>query len=201
MSMIFPEYDATFIHIPKCGGSFIENILKKITKGSNPIKTESVGRHATHFQILNKTKKIFSQVREPVSWYLSYFRYCKGKPKVWEPHVWHPTDILAKCDWTDFNKWIFSIQKIRPSYLTRMYESFIGDERMITNIKTFRLEDMPESLNNIFLYLNINKKIPKINEADYNKSLFELPEINKETINLIKEREINLYERFYKEKL
>lgn len=199
--MIYPECDATFIHIPKCGGSFIENFLKKITKEQHPLKTPSVGRHATHFQILNRTNKKFAQVREPISWYVSYFRYCNGKPKVWEPNVWHPTDILSKCDWSDFNKWVFSIQKMRPSYLTRMYELFIGDEIMSNNIKIFRLEDMPKSIDEILNYLNINKKKPLINDSYYNKSTFKKPEVEEETIKLIKEREINIYERFYKEKL
>lgn len=202
MSAVYPEYNAIFIHIPKCGGTFIENVLSKVTRFQTPSKTPSVGRHATHFQILNKHTKKFAQVREPLSWYVSYYRFCKDRNKtVWEPNVWHPTDILSTCDWSEFNIWIKSVQKCRPSFLTRMYESFIGDERMINGIQIFKLEDMPGSLKDIFQFLGIKKKIPQYNKHDYNQSNYPIPEITKETIDLVKEREINIYERFYKDKL
>ena len=198
MSAFYPDLNATFVHIPKCGGSFIENILSKATKQEPVEKTKLVGRHATYFQILNKANKVFSQVREPVSWYVSYYRFCKDKKRtIWEPKVWHPTDILSKCDWSDFNKWVKSVQKIRPSFLTRMYESFLGDERMSTGIRIFRLEDMPYSLKHIFDYLETNKEIPEIIDTDYNKSISSIPRISRKTIKLIKEREKNIYERFY----
>lgn len=201
MSAYYPELNAVFIHIPKCGGTFIENVLGKVTRHQSPSRTPSVGRHATHFQILNKASKKFSQVREPLSWYVSYYRYCSGMPKVWEPSWWHPTDILAKADWSDFNTWIKSIQKIRPSFLTRMYEAFLGDERMSNGITIFKLEQMPNAMNDIFKFLGIKKKMPKITDLDYNKSNFPKPTINQDTIDLIKEREINIYERFYPENL
>jgi len=198
MSCFYPEYDATFIHIPKCGGTFIENAMSKITEQIPAQTTPLVGRHSTYFQITKKGSKIFTQVREPVGWYLSYYRFCKYKKiTLWEPKVWHPTDILDSCDWSEFNQWVFSVQKLRPSFLTRMYEAFIGDERMKTGIKIYRLEDMPESIKKIFEYLNINKKVPEMLESEYNKSEYEMPEVKCDTITLIKEREKNIYERFY----
>lgn len=198
MSAFYPDLQAVFVHIPKCGGTYIENVLSKITTQLEPEKTNSVGRHATFFQILNKADKVFSQVREPVSWYLSYYRFCKYKQIfLWEPNVWHPTDILANCDWSDFNKWVFSVQKLRPSFLTRMYESFVGDERMKTNIQIFRLEDQPNATLKIFEYLNISANVPKLDRTEYNESVFEIPAIHNDTVALIKEREKNIYERFH----
>lgn len=197
MSAFYPKLNAIFVHIPKCGGCYIENVLNKLTTENEPEKTLSVGRHATYFQILNKADKVFTQVREPVSWYLSYYRFCKYKQIfLWEPNVWHPTDILAKCDWSDFNKWVFSVQKMRPSFLTRMYESFIGDERMKTGIEIFRLEDQPQAMDKVFQYLNIKSPVPVVGEEDYNKSIFDIPSIHNDTVALIKEREKNIYERF-----
>ncbi len=198
MSAFYPDLKTTFVHIPKCGGSFIENILSKVTKQEPVEKLPLVGRHATYFQILNKSNKVFSQVREPVSWYVSYYRFCKDKKQTkWEPTVWHPTDILSKCDWSEFNKWVKSIQRLRPSFLTRMYESFLGDERMSTGIKIFRLEDMPGSLKDIFKYLELDCKIPEVLDSDYNKSISKIPRVSNQTIRLIKKTERNIYERFY----
>jgi hypothetical protein len=180
-----------FIHIPKTGGSVIENGIKKKYKQTlysgrtndllpHPYNTKSSQHqfYTTLYEYRNKLNlnfdkiKIFSVVRNPYDRIISDL-------------FWHS---LIKKEFTD--EQVYDV--IKNNYLNRnnldnhnepQYK-FVTDEKnnLIPNIKIFNCETLNESNDelNTFLGININIKQNNVNK-DYSRYL------NKKSISLINE--------------
>lgn len=74
MAIYIPEYNLTFIHVPKTGGSSIQSWLLENTKYVNPKKSVhwTVCKSKQHFDDIGKT---FCVVRNPWDWMVSWYEY------------------------------------------------------------------------------------------------------------------------------
>jgi hypothetical protein len=68
MAVVTPT--ATFLHIPKCGGTWVMHALAAL--GLDP-RVEPAGQH--HAIVCPPGRFVFTFVRHPLSWYLSFWQY------------------------------------------------------------------------------------------------------------------------------
>ncbi|MDA9589719.1 hypothetical protein N9R65_02895 [Opitutales bacterium] len=154
MSLIFKNNPLQFIHLPKTGGVWVEEALKRAgvavcRRGHehgdldrvlsdqlsfNGWVNPRIGRRL--YQIKRKTGNPIQQprrfcfVRNPFSWYESYWRFMMehswfqyGHPN--DPERWHPWSEILHIQENDFNRFIERILQERPGYLTNLYMSFV----------------------------------------------------------------------------
>lgn len=123
MALILPK--STFLHIPKTGGIWVRNAIKRAN-----INTVEYGEQHSHFNELlkyrdkqfYKKKLIFTFIRHPLSWYQSRWAF---RVK----HGWrmrHPLDF--NCASNDFHVFVKNCIKHKPGgWVTWLYQSFIDN--------------------------------------------------------------------------
>lgn len=135
--IIVPKY-AVFYHVPKTGGSFVNQVVMDTCEreGLAYRLIKNNQRHATPGQVLIGHEQppmdlpTFCVFRRPVSWYESWWRYmCK-------PHTrWsriknsdhHPFQPLYKCWDTDFPAFIEKVLELECGYLGKLYARYQCD--------------------------------------------------------------------------
>ncbi len=97
--------NALFLHIPKTGGSWVEQALREIgVQIEQPATIPGVTfRHSLLSMFQERYPYVFTFVRHPLGWYESWWKYQSGAWIVWEPGVWHPQRSLEKCRSGDFS--------------------------------------------------------------------------------------------------
>jgi len=189
-----------FLHIPKTGGVWLSQILRKI---SAPIE---VGHQHSHFPQLCQiyepdwfiSKFIFTMVRHPITWYQSRwaFRVKYG----W--HSSHPLDY--NCASNDFNQFVINALEYKPDgwYTYEIDQFMCGVPGGIRHV--IKLEDglngVIEAINQIGLQYDINviKSIPRVNDSDMGGRTSKYwakyrPDVYKRVINV----ERRVIDRYY----
>ncbi|MDA9748682.1 hypothetical protein N9U75_00860 [Pelagibacteraceae bacterium] len=165
-----------FFHIPKTGGKFIDQVLVK----NNLYLCRIGSRHSNYDHInpiisqsnltinfknkkksinikLNHPLKFFCVIRDPLSWYESWFKYNSkinfegGKDKG-DYLNWHITSPLTECNNENFNNFMYCVNKSKPGFVTYLFNSYIIN----TKIQLIRFENFAENLKNFFLENNFN---------------------------------------------
>ena len=146
--------NATFLHIPKTGGTWITSYFEETN-----IYYEELGRTHLHCGELKETKDlIFCFIRHPLTWYLSYW-HCKNQQVVDRGGGY--LDEIVDQPFYDF---IENILQTHPGYLTGFYNGYTYCSHFVG-----KQEYLRKDLNNLLKYLRI----------PYNKSyLFEKPKEN-----------------------
>lgn len=133
MAVILTEANAAFVHIPKCGGSWVENVLRELgietqhatlpeRFGESPLEL----RHTTPGH-LDGFAYSFTFVRHPVTWYESCWSYWKHSSwKQFNPSGWHPWRIIDPCRHRSFRDFVRCVLERQGAYVTRMYAWYIG---------------------------------------------------------------------------
>jgi len=115
-----------YFHIPKTGGTWIRNAIKK----SGIICKEVGDTHITVRRILHdydyahilRDKHVIVSIRNPYSWYQSYWSF---KMKVgWSMN--NPFDNL--CASNDFNRFMINVYDNCSEYYNHIIDSFLIDE-------------------------------------------------------------------------
>lgn len=123
-----------FFHAPKTGGKFVLRACHVVGIPINPIASPGchVG-HATPYQVQDRRynwKTSFAVVRNPFCWYRSAFRFLRstrGDEDFRIPSdVWHPFQSKAFSELDDFNQFVNAVLDDQPSFLTRMFEAYVG---------------------------------------------------------------------------
>ena len=177
---------AVFLHIPKTGGNWITNVLREL----DLIETRAAQKHADidHFFAVPKQRKallkyafhelyypqkkkqkpfMFCFVRNPLSWYESWFKYMSQPSRQWRfwgkeqgIYKWHPNSMLNGVGHTDFSQFVRNMSAKRPGYVTEMFGwytkphiDFIGKqenlvEDLVTVLKTMDLDFNEEFVRN-----------------------------------------------------
>jgi hypothetical protein len=140
---------AVFLHIPKTGGNWVRKVLEELdlidrevahkhadidhyfapfyqNKKSKTVITKYIFREV--FSPFIKKPFMFCFVRNPLSWYESWFRYA-SQPRIKGLRFgrkkdiigWHPNAMLNGLVTSDFNQFIRNIIDSRPGYVTELY--------------------------------------------------------------------------------
>lgn len=143
-----------FLHLPKTGGSWVRHVLRE----QGLVKMEWPHPHPDFDRVVNLPRYYpfhyakqsikhqsltlhrevqqsykFCFVRNPYSWYESYWRFMKGRD--WESfheerqqerafflkRPWHPNAFLEQIDEDDFAGFMHHVLTKYPGYLTQMY--------------------------------------------------------------------------------
>jgi hypothetical protein len=132
MPIVCRDFDLLFTHVPKTGGTFVQRVLIDRLGGEliHP-KHDSFRRS----RIVNPpTIRVFT-VREPVSWYQSYWAYAHSSVRdsrawpVWEGgYAGHPTRPLdQRCGHSDFAEFVRNALRVFPNgFLRSVYCDFLN---------------------------------------------------------------------------
>ena len=140
---------AVFLHVPKTGGNWITAILEDLglvdrsiahkhadidhffapfyqNKKSKTTITKYIFRNV--FFPCTKKPFMFCFVRNPLSWYESWFKYMSQPKMNWQNfgnerniYGWHPNSMLNGLGNNDFNAFIENVINKRPGFVTEMY--------------------------------------------------------------------------------
>src|SRR5262245_16462215 len=99
MSLHLSRANALFLHIPKTGGTWVEEVLKEcgILAEQAAVTDAVTWRHPLRGHHLHDYSFVFAFVRHPLSWYESWWKFQAGSWTQHEPGVWHPQRVLEKC--------------------------------------------------------------------------------------------------------
>lgn len=130
MALYLPDRNALFLHIPKTGGFWVEEAMKRVGLATQLIPSPQdwtrADRHCLLADFDGKPDFVFAFVRHPLRWYESWWRYQAGKHHNWDRWRWHPTYPLQSCRASDFNQFIANVEQQAPGFLRRFYEQYVG---------------------------------------------------------------------------
>ena len=202
MSVSLRHSGALFLHIPKTGGSWVEHTLGQIGIEIDPAETIPgvTYRHSLLPMIRREHPLAFTFVRHPLSWYESWWKFQAGIWTVFEPGVWHPQRVLERCQSDDFNEFIRLAIEHEPSYVSRMYEWFIGPPGHDFVQFVGRQENLAEDLIAVLMTLGYEvdapaiRRIARANESQkrYGEPVWD-PDLRRKVLEL----EASAIRRFY----
>jgi hypothetical protein len=128
MSSRLIRANALFLHIPKTGGTWIEQALMQSGLAIEPVDVIDgvTYRHPVLPNIKDRFPFTFTFVRHPLSWYESWWKFQAGQWIEFEPGVWHPQRVLEPFRSDNFSDFIRHCIDREPGYVSRMYEWYIG---------------------------------------------------------------------------
>jgi len=170
MTLYVPDADLMIYHIPKTGGMWVRQALRAWGIKATECRAPGVStQHATPSHFPDHTGPRIVVVREPVSWYSSWYRYqtWKGWP-VWEEGVWHPCrSVEANPESVGFADWVFGVTR-GHSPLTDIYEAYLGPLTPVPRLDhgILPFESLESSLREALHFLDIETKavhVPPVN--------------------------------------
>lgn len=128
-----------YLHIPKTGGIWITGVLTKSSVAVSKIED----KHATYDLVQGRLRaerrlffwrrwtefRYFCVVRNPLTWYESWFRYQKSRDfraygEVGSTAIWHPMAPLNAIREEDFNAFMTAINDRVPGFAGHMFRSY-----------------------------------------------------------------------------
>jgi len=105
-----------FIHIPKTGGSWVEQAME-----SGGVEFEAIADvpHPERALLNTCDRFVFGFVREPLSWYRSVWTFHRRLPQLDWPPITDSIDL-------DFPHFLEEIAEKSPGYLAAYYRQFVG---------------------------------------------------------------------------
>lgn len=133
-----------FLHVPKTGGNWITHVLNKM----DIIEAEIGHKHSDLAQLFfelrvdcrwptlrrveeGKKPFLFCFVRNPLSWYQSWFKYMSQPNRAWrnwgnasDERDWHPCSLLNGVRGDNFSEFLMRVAETRPGYATELFSWF-----------------------------------------------------------------------------
>tara|TARA_A100001011_G_C14304207_1_gene842299 strand:+ start:1839 stop:2447 length:609 start_codon:yes stop_codon:yes gene_type:complete len=191
--------NSMFIHVPKCGGRTVKQMLKKYVAGARVIGDDIYESHATPDTDL----QVFGFVRHPATFIHSLWTHRSKKKGHGDAWNWHPDILLEQeCQSKDYNTFVENILK-KKNMVWHYYMHYLGKYK---NPMMGKMEDLPNSLINILKTNNEDFDEKRIRENIYvhgaNNKSTNTPVSLVESMNytqcrkLIKEAEVKLCKEF-----
>ena len=131
--------NSMFIHVPKCGGRTVKQMLKKYVAGARVIGDDIYESHATpdtHLQV-------FGFVRHPATFIHSLWTHRSKKKAHGSDWNWHPDIRMEQeCKSKVYNRFIENVLS-GENYVYDYYMHYLGKYK---NPMIGKMENLPESL-------------------------------------------------------
>ena len=176
MSLILKN-KAVFLHIPKTGGNWITRVLRKLDlvdrrvshkhadvehffSPVHPSRSEAIKYSIHNLFHPNETYPyMFCFVRNPLSWYESWFKYMSQPSRQWrdwgsknDVFDWHPNALLNGVNSPDFNTFIRKMILNRPGYVSELYSLYVRPQVNFVG----KQENLADDLVNILKQMNLS---------------------------------------------
>ena len=148
---------AVFLHIPKTGGTWIRQVLRELDLVKAPLGHghSPYDRAFWHDKLHHDIKVVryllrravrsprmqhrmdpncfkFCFVREPLTWYESYWRFMQGIDWAWkdwgdekDPYRWDPCAFINNLGSPDFNVFMRNVNRKRPGFVTELFSWYV----------------------------------------------------------------------------
>jgi hypothetical protein len=173
--------DNVFFHIPKTGGSWVTSVLDHFKLVDRPVGNKHFDQDHFYFwasrhDFAYPAPFSFCFVRNPVSWYESWYKYMSGPSKNWRPWGinvsgqagWHPNVMLNGLGSTDFNTFVANVVRTRPGYASEMMGwfakppiTFVGKQENLRGDLVFVLNRMGYTFDETYI-LGANRVLKSI---------------------------------------
>jgi len=191
--------NSMFIHIPKCGGRTIKQMLKKYVAGAEVVGDDIYDSHATPDTDL----QVFGFIRHPATFIHSLWTHRSKKKKHGEAWNWQDYILLEKeCQSKDYNKFVENIINGK-NYVFNYYMHYLGKYK---SPMIGKMEQLPDSLIGILKQNNEdfdekgireNIYIHGANNKDTNKPISLVETMSNDQIKkLLTQAEIKLHKDF-----
>tara|TARA_B100000085_G_scaffold124096_1_gene112922 strand:- start:169 stop:753 length:585 start_codon:yes stop_codon:yes gene_type:complete len=141
-----------FIHVPKCGGRTVKQMLKKYVSGCKVLGDDIYESHATP----DTSKQVFGFVRHPATFIHSLWTHRSKKKAHGSDWNWHPDIRMEQeCKSKDYNTFVDNVLK-GENYVLDYYMHYLGKYQ---NPMIGKMEELPNSL----------IKILKANNEDFDE--------------------------------
>jgi hypothetical protein len=191
--MIWKKNKIIFIHIPKCGGTSIENSINVIEKGmywgQNKMIAKKINffcelQHMPYLSYLKLVKDIndfytFCFVRNPFDRAISLYKDAKYKRH----------DIKKKLNLKDDFNFNEFLKKIKDSnHIHHKNQTFFLNDKKNNKIKVFKFENFEKNFIKVLTQNKISTKLRKSNQSKKGSIIESKLKYynNKENINLVK---------------
>jgi len=131
--------NSMFIHVPKCGGRTVKQMLKKYVSGCKVLGDDIYESHATP----DTDKQVFGFIRHPATFIHSLWTHRskkKGHGDMWN---WHPDILLEQeCQSTHYNTFVENILN-KKNMVFHYYMHYLGKYK---DPMIGKMENLPNSL-------------------------------------------------------
>jgi len=208
MSNVILNSKGSFIHIPKCGGTAIQSALFYLGCATSDeiqrCKSPNDGHLFLH-QMPQDEKIPFTFVRNPISWWHSFYNYNKISPST----RFSPAELNT----VNFNEWVKDYGPLWLGMYTNWVRRYTGEDKnypvsqkiSIDNIgKTEQMyKDLKRILDNIkepydgaSMHKLLNGDLPQMILSNENIQLYDRNDICNDAVIDIFKAEREIFERF-----
>ena len=125
MAIYLPHSRALILHVPRCAGHFVMFALEQLSIPFHFLTNATGSKHGLrqHFAVNADLCACF--IRHPVSWWVSWWRYCRGR--AWSHHpdyLWHPCRPLVQCRALTFPDFLRKGFRLVPGFVSAMFAQY-----------------------------------------------------------------------------
>lgn len=132
MSVYLPDYQALFVHAPRCGGTWVKRVLNAADVRMEPAR--GAGNHNLTERYDHPGAYRFTFIRHPLAWYESAWMGLHSSwparadvPPLFEERAFSPFRLLSRnCSAAAFPDFIQAVLEHEPGFWTRMVEWYVG---------------------------------------------------------------------------
>ena len=131
--------NSMFIHVPKCGGRTVKQMLKKYVSNCKVLGDDIYESHATP----DTDKQVFGFIRHPATFIHSLWTHRSKKKAHGSDWNWHPDIRMEQeCKSQNYDEFVSNVLK-GENYVWDYYQHYLGKYE---NVQYGKMENLPDSL-------------------------------------------------------